>query len=51
MQTRLGNNVIKAEDVSKAFGKLLYEGLNFDLPPVGIVGIIGPNGAETTLFD
>ncbi len=49
---RLGNNVIKAEDVSKAFGeKLLYEGLNFDLPPAGIVGIIGPNGAgKTTLF-
>ena len=49
---RLGNNVIKAENVSKAFGeKLLYEGLNFDLPPAGIVGIIGPNGAgKTTLF-
>ena len=49
---RLGTNVIEAIDVSKAFGdKLLYEGLNFSLPPNGIVGIIGPNGAgKTTLF-
>ena len=49
---RLGNNVIDAEGVSKAFGdRLLYEDLNFKLPPAGIVGIIGPNGAgKTTLF-
>jgi len=49
---RLGNNVIEATHVSKAFGdKLLYEDLNFNLPPAGIVGIIGPNGAgKTTLF-
>ncbi|MFO7978388.1 MAG: energy-dependent translational throttle protein EttA [Bacteroidales bacterium] len=49
---RLGNKVIEAVDVSKAFGdKLLFEGLNFSLPPAGIVGIIGPNGAgKTTLF-
>ncbi|MFI5219357.1 MAG: energy-dependent translational throttle protein EttA [Bacteroidia bacterium] len=49
---RLGNEVIEAIDVSKAFGeKLLYENLNFKLPPAGIVGIIGPNGAgKTTLF-
>jgi sulfate-transporting ATPase len=49
---RLGNNVIEAISVSKAFGdKLLYENLNFNLPPAGIVGIIGPNGAgKTTLF-
>ena len=49
---RLGTNVIEANGVSKAFGdKLLYEGLNFKLPPAGIVGIIGPNGAgKTTLF-
>jgi sulfate-transporting ATPase len=49
---RLGNNVIDAEAVSKAFGdKLLYEDLNFKLPPAGIVGVIGPNGAgKTTLF-
>lgn len=49
---RLGNNVIEASHVSKAFGdKLLYEDLNFSLPPGGIVAIIGPNGAgKTTLF-
>jgi len=49
---RLGNKVIEANGVSKAFGdKLLYENLTFSLPPAGIVGIIGPNGAgKTTLF-
>lgn len=49
---RLGNVVIEAQHVAKAFGdKLLYEDLNFKLPPGGIVGIIGPNGAgKTTLF-
>ncbi|MFV9505741.1 MAG: energy-dependent translational throttle protein EttA [Oscillochloridaceae bacterium umkhey_bin13] len=49
---RLGDVVIKAAGVSKAFGdKLLYEDLTFDLPPGGIVGIVGPNGAgKTTLF-
>ncbi|MGI9532711.1 energy-dependent translational throttle protein EttA [Lutimonas sp.] len=49
---RLGNNVIDAVGVSKAFGdKLLYDDLNFKLPPNGIVGIIGPNGAgKTTIF-
>ena len=49
---RLGNKVINAEGVSKAFGeKLLFEDLEFMLPPNGIVGIIGPNGAgNTTLF-
>ena len=49
---RLGNEVIEANGVSKAFGdKLLYENLNFKLPPAGIVGIIGPNGAgKTTIF-
>jgi ATP-binding cassette ChvD family protein len=49
---RLGNEVIEAVNVNKAFGdKVLYEGLNFKLPPAGIVGIIGPNGAgKTTLF-
>ncbi|HPB85326.1 MAG TPA: energy-dependent translational throttle protein EttA [Paludibacteraceae bacterium] len=49
---RLGNKVINAVGVSKAFGdKLLFENLNFTLPPNGIVGIIGPNGAgKTTLF-
>jgi ATPase subunit of ABC transporter with duplicated ATPase domains len=48
----LGNNVIEAVDVSKAFSeKLLFEHLNFILPPAGIVGVIGPNGAgKTTLF-
>lgn len=49
---RLGNEVIEANDVSKGYGdKLLYEDLNFKLPPAGIVGIIGPNGSgKTTLF-
>ncbi len=49
---RLGNNVIEASHVSKAFGdKLLFENLEFHLPPNGIVGVIGPNGAgKTTLF-
>ena len=49
---RLGNKVINAEGVAKSFGdKLLFEDLNFMLPPNGIVGVIGPNGAgKTTLF-
>ena len=49
---RLGNNVIEASNVSKAYGdKLLYENLEFNLPQAGIVGIIGPNGAgKTTIF-
>ena len=49
---RLGDKVIEAHDVSKAFGdKLLYENLNFKLPPAGIVGVIGANGTgKTTLF-
>ena len=49
---RLGNVVIEAENVSKAYGdKILFEDLNFKLPPGGIVGVIGPNGAgKTTLF-
>jgi len=49
---RLGNLVVEANNVTKAFGdKLLYEDLSFSLPPAGIVGIIGPNGAgKTTLF-
>lgn len=49
---RLGNKVIEAHGVSKAFGdKLLFDNLEFMLPPSGIVGIIGPNGAgKTTLF-
>lgn len=49
---RLGNVVIEAHGVSKAYGdKLLYENLELTLPPAGIVGIIGPNGAgKTTLF-
>ena len=48
----LGNKVIEFHNVSKAYGdKLLYENLNFVLPPAGIVGVIGPNGAgKTTLF-
>lgn len=49
---RLGNVVIEAENVSKGYGeKVLFENLNFKLPPGGIVGVIGPNGAgKTTLF-
>ena len=49
---RLGDVVIEATDVSKAYGdRLLVEGLNFRLPPGGIVGVIGPNGAgKSTLF-
>ena len=49
---RLGNKVIEGLNISKAFGdKLLFDDLNFVLPPNGIVGVIGPNGAgKTTLF-
>jgi energy-dependent translational throttle protein EttA len=49
---RLGNKVIEAKGVAKAYGeKLLFDNLNFSLPPNGIVGVIGPNGAgKTTLF-
>ena len=49
---RLGNKVIEASGLNKAFGeKLLVENLSFQLPPAGIVGIVGPNGAgKTTLF-
>ena len=49
---RLGNKVIEAQHVAKAFGdKVLFDDLNFMLPPNGIVGIIGPNGAgKTTMF-
>lgn len=49
---RLGNKVIEAEHVAKAFGdKVLFDDLEFKLPPAGIVGVIGPNGAgKTTLF-
>lgn len=49
---RLGQKVIEAKGLRKAFGKkLLFEGLDFQLPPNGIVGVIGPNGAgKTTLF-
>jgi ATP-binding cassette ChvD family protein len=49
---RLGNKVIEAKGVAKAYGdKLLFDDLNFILPPNGIVGVIGPNGAgKTTLF-
>ena len=49
---RLGNVVIEADNVSKAYGEnILIEGLSFSLPPGGIIGVIGPNGAgKTTLF-
>jgi ATP-binding cassette ChvD family protein len=49
---RLGNVVIEASDVTKAYGdRILFEGMSFSLPPGGIVGVIGPNGAgKTTLF-
>ena len=49
---RLGNVVVEAEGVAKAYGdRLLYDDLTFSLPPGGIVGIVGPNGAgKTTLF-
>jgi sulfate-transporting ATPase len=49
---RLGNKVIEAQNIKMGFeDRLLYENLNFSLPPAGIVGIIGPNGAgKTTLF-
>ena len=49
---RLGDVVIEAQDVKKVFGdRILYEGLNFSLPPAGIVGVIGANGTgKTTLF-
>jgi ATP-binding cassette ChvD family protein len=49
---RLGDRVIEAKSVSKAFGdKLLFENLSFELPPGGVVGVVGPNGAgKTTMF-
>jgi ATPase subunit of ABC transporter with duplicated ATPase domains len=49
---RLGDIVVEAKNVSKAYGdKLLFENMNFSLPKGGIVGVIGPNGAgKTTLF-
>lgn len=50
---RLGNKVIEAREVSKAYGdKVLFDNLSFDLPQGGIVGVVGPNGAgKTTLFN
>jgi ATP-binding cassette ChvD family protein len=50
--TRLGSVVVEAQDIAKAYGeRLLFENMNFKLPPGGIVGVIGPNGAgKTTLF-
>jgi energy-dependent translational throttle protein EttA len=50
--TRLGGNVIEANNLTKAYGdKLLFDDISFNLPPGGIVGVIGPNGAgKTTLF-
>ncbi len=52
MPERLGNNVIEAKGLTKAYGdKLLFDNLDFNLPPGGIVGVIGPNGAgKSTLF-
>jgi len=52
MPERLGDNVIEAKGLTKAYGdRLLFENLSFNLPPGGIVGVIGPNGAgKTTLF-
>jgi ATP-binding cassette ChvD family protein len=49
---RLGSHVINAENVSKSYGeKILFENMNFSLPPAGIIGVVGPNGAgKTTLF-
>lgn len=49
---RLGNLVVEAKDLAKSYGdNVLFEGVNFSLPPGGIVGVIGPNGAgKTTLF-
>jgi energy-dependent translational throttle protein EttA len=50
--TRLGDVVVQADDVAKGYGeRILFEGLDFSLPPGGIVGVVGPNGAgKTTLF-
>jgi len=50
---RLGNEVLRFEGVAKSFGdRLLYEGLNLDIPPGAVVGVVGPNGAgKSTLFD
>src|SRR5690606_35590121 len=49
---RLGTLVVEAKDLAKSYGdNVLFEGVNFSLPPGGIVGVIGPNGAgKTTLF-